>query len=180
MSTVDLVTIIGNLSQSLYPVQKLISGLAYILGLLFFYQAIEKLRKIGDHRAQSSSQEKMYTPAMYIVMGALLVYLPSAMSMMAATAFGAGNVLTYANYNPLNVYSSMGLVIRTAGVLWFVRGCVLVAHASNPGTQHGPKGMAFMIAGVFAMNFDNSIAIVNWCITQFLTATLTVKNLSGY
>lgn len=58
MNTIDLITILGNISQSLYPVQKLITGGAYILGVLFFLTAIGKLKKIGDHRAQSSSQEK--------------------------------------------------------------------------------------------------------------------------
>jgi uncharacterized membrane protein len=180
MNTVDLITIIGNISQSLYPVQKMISGLAYILGIIFFYTAIEKLLKIGDKRTQSSSHDKMYTPVMYLFMGALLVYLPSALPTMAATAFGVGNVLTYASYNPLNVYSSVGLLIRTVGVIWFVRGCVLVAHASNPGTQHGPKGLLFMIAGIFAMNFDNSIAAINWFLNYLIKITVSVKDMGGY
>lgn len=45
MNTIDLITILGNISQSLYPVQKLITGGAYILGVLFFITAIGKLKK---------------------------------------------------------------------------------------------------------------------------------------
>lgn len=47
MNTIDLITILGNISQSLYPVQKLITGGAYILGVLFFLTAIGKLKKMG-------------------------------------------------------------------------------------------------------------------------------------
>ena len=180
MTTTDFITIMGNISQSLYPVQKLITGLAYLLGILFFITAIEKFRKIGDKRAQSSSQEKMYTPMMYMLMGALLLYLPSTLHVLANTAFGVGNVISYTNYNPTNIYSIIGLLIRTAGVLWFVRGCVLVAHASEPGTQDGPKGLVFIVAGILAMNFDNSIAIVNYIIESLISVTMSIKSSQGF
>lgn len=180
MSTLDLVTILGNISQSLFPVQRLISGGAYLLGILFVLKAIGKLRKIADHRAQSSSQEKMFTPMMYLIFGAALIYLPSVIQTMANTAFGVGNVLTYTPPPTPNIYSSMGLIIRTAGLLWFIRGCVLVAHASEPGTQEGPKGLAFIVAGILAMNFDNTIAMINYILGKFLTWTLAFKASQGY
>lgn len=180
MNSVDLVTILGNLSQSLYPVQRLITGGAYLLGILFFITAIGKLRKIGDHRAQSHSQEKIFTPLMYIFMGAMLIYLPTALSIMANTAFGTGNVLTYSDYNPLNIYSSMGLLIRTAGIIWFIRGSVLLAHASQPGSKDGPKGLVFIIAGILAMNFDNTVAMVNTILDHLVSWSLTFKASQGF
>lgn len=180
MTTTDLVTIIGNLSRSLYPIQKFISGGAYLLGILFFMTAIAKLKKIGDKRAQSSSSEKMFTPMMYMLMGAFLLYLPTVFHVMANTTFGVGNVISYTNYNPTNIYSSMGLLIRTAGIIWFVRGCVLVAHASEPGTQEGPKGLVFILAGILAMNFDNSIAVVNYIVTSLISWTMSFKTSQGY
>lgn len=180
MTTLDLVTILGNISQSLYPVQRLITGGAYVLGILFFITAMMKFLKIGNHRAQSSSQEKMYSPMMYLLFGSLLLYLPSALNLAANTAFGVGNVLTYSNYNPTNIYSSMGLLIRTAGVLWFVRGCVLVAQASEPGTQHGPKGLIFILAGILSMNFDNTIAMLNSVMTDIAAWTIAIKNSQGF
>jgi uncharacterized membrane protein HdeD (DUF308 family) len=180
MSTIDLVTIIGNISQSLYPVQRLITGGAYLLGILFFMTAIMKFMKIGDYRAQHSSREKMFTPMMYLLFGAILLYLPSALDVAANTAFGVGNVLTYTSYNPYNIYSSMGLLIRTAGVLWFVRGCVLVAHSSEPGTQQGSKGMLFIIAGILSMNFDNTVSVINSILNNFITWTLAFKKSQGF
>jgi uncharacterized membrane protein HdeD (DUF308 family) len=180
MTTIDLVSILGNISQSLYPIQHLISGGAYLLGILFFITSIMKFMKIGNHRAQGSSQEKMYSPIIYMVIGAILLYLPSALNLAANTAFGVGNVLTYTNYNPTNIYSSMGLLIRTAGVLWFVRGCVLVAQASEPGTQHGPKGLVFIIAGILSMNFDNTVSILNNLMGDIATLTVAIKNSQGF
>ncbi|MDR3441685.1 MAG: type IV secretion protein IcmC [Legionella sp.] len=180
MTTIDLVSILGNISQSLYPLQRLITGGAYILGILFFMTAINKLMKIADHRAQSSSQEKMFTPMMYLLFGAILIYLPSALNVMANTAFGVGNVLTYTEYSPANIYSTMGLFIRTAGVLWFVRGCVLVAQASEPGAQHGPKGLVFIIAGILSMNFDNTVSILNNMMAYITHVTVAIKESQGF
>lgn len=180
MTTIDLVTIIGNISHSLYPLQHLITGGAYVLGILFFITAVNKLMKIGDHRAQSSSKEQMYTPLMYLMFGAILIYLPSALHVAANTAFGAGNVLTYTSYNPINISSSMGLLIQTAGILWFVRGCVLVAHSSQPGTQHGPKGFVFIIAGILSMNFDNTISVLNSIMGNIAAWSVSIAKSQGF
>lgn len=169
MNIPDLVTMIGNISRSLYPVQHLITGGAYVLGILFFMTAITKLRSIAQSK---QSQEKMYSPMMYLLLGAFLLYLPSALDAMANTTFGVGNVLTYSSYNPSNIFSSMGLLIQTIGILWFVRGSVLVAHSSHPGTGHGSKGLAFIFAGILAMNFDNTIAAVNYVVSNFVSWTL--------
>lgn len=180
MNNIDLITIIGNISQSLGSVQRLVTGMAYLLGVLCFIKAISILRKIGDYRPQSPAREKMFTPISYIVIGAVLIYIPTSMSTLANSVFGAGNVLTYGDYNPYNIYSSMGLLIRTAGVIWFVRGSVLLMHASEPGTKEGPKGLLFVIAGIFAMNFDSTIAAVNYILTQLISWTLSVKSSQGY
>ncbi|MFJ1269015.1 type IV secretion protein IcmC [Legionella lytica] len=180
MTTIDLIAILGNLSKSLYPLQRLITGGAYLLGVLFFITAVMKLMKIGDHRAQSQSQERMFVPMMYLLFGALLLYLPSALNLAANTAFGVGNILTYTNYDPTNIYSSMGLLIRTAGVLWFVRGCVLVAQSSEPGAQDGPKGLIFILAGILSMNFDNTVAIMNNMMGSVASWTMAIKQSQGY
>lgn len=181
MTTIDLVSIIGNLSKSLGPVQHLISGSAYILGILFFIHAIGKLRKIGDYHTQSPSHEKMSGPMIYLFMGALLLYLPSALNVMSNTVFGAGNILTYSSsYNSANIYSAMAVLIQTAGVLWFVRGCVLIAHSSEPGEQHGPKGLVFLCAGVLSMNFNETISILNASLSYVTQLTLSIASSQGY
>ena len=180
MNTPDLITIFGNISRSLYPVQHLITGFAYLLGITFFITALSKFFKMADQRAQSSSHGRAFVPLMYLLFGAALVYLPTTLNIMANTTFGAGNVLTYAKVNPADIKSSVGLLIRTAGIVWFIRGCVMLVHASEPGTQEGPKGLAFLVAGVFAMNFDNSIAFANNALDYLAKVTLAVKTSQGF
>ncbi|ASQ46954.1 type IV secretion protein IcmC [Legionella clemsonensis] len=177
MNSTDLVTIIGNLSRSLFPVQHLISGGAYLLGLIFFILALTKLKKIGGSGGRSN--ERIFVPIVYLIGAAALLYLPTAVSLMANTAFGTGNVLQYTSYNPYNIYSSMLLVIQTAGLIWFVRGCVLLIHASEPGVQWGPKGLVFLCAGVLAMNFQNTASMLAAIVNQLVHLSITIRGYTG-
>lgn len=176
----DLVLMIGNISRSLFPVQSLISGLAYLIGIGFFITAIAKLRKIGDARASSSSHEKPFIAIAFLLGGAALVFLPSAVHTLSNTAFGVGNILQYTSYSPYNIVSAMGIVVQTAGLIWFVRGCVLLVTASEPGVKHGAKGLAFLCAGVLAMNFEMTLAVANTLLEKMSTFTINVKNARGY
>ncbi|KTC86138.1 MULTISPECIES: hypothetical protein [Legionella] len=178
-STTDIVAMLGNLSRSLFPVQHLISGFAYLIGIAFFLVAIAKFKKIGES-AGKQSQEKMFGPLAFLLGGAALVFLPSAVSLLANSTFGVGNVLSYTDYNPYNIYSSMGLIIQTAGVIWFIRGCVLLVGASSPGVQHGPKGLAFLFAGILAVNFQGTAAFLNTVMGHLESLTMTLKNSQGF
>ena len=163
----DLVSMIGNVSRSLYSVESLIAGLGYLIGIFFVIIALSKLK----HHTHSSSQEGMFEPIAYFFGGAALIFLPSMLRTLSNTVFGSGNVLQYIQYNPYSIYNSMGMVIQTAGVIWFVRGCVLLVHGSAPGAQHGTKGLAFIVAGIFATNFEYSVGIVNYCMNHLMLLT---------
>ena len=65
----------------------------------------------------------------------------------------------------------MGLVIQTAGIIWFMRGCVLLVQGSNPSKQEGAKGMTFIGAGILAMNFQYTIGIVNYAMNGLMRLT---------
>lgn len=171
----DIVSMIGNLSQSLVPVQTLIAGLGYLIGIFLVITAVTKLKKIGDYRSQGSSGEKMFVPIAYLIGGAALIFLPSALKVLSSTAFGTGNILQYTPYNPYNVYASMKILIQTAGLIWFIRGAVLLVHASEPGVKEGPKGLAFIVAGILAVNFEGTVGAVNFVIEHLMSLTKPSK-----
>ena len=165
----DIVTMLGNLSQSLLAVQALVTGSAYLIGLLFMITALSRLKKIGDSRARGGSNEKMFIPIAYFVGGAALIYLPTAVTVLSTTTFGSGNILQYTQYKQYDIYKSMKVLIFTAGLIWFVRGCTLLVHASQPGIQHGPKGLAFVCAGVMAINFEGSVTAFNYILNNLMS-----------
>jgi hypothetical protein len=164
----DLVAMLGNLSRSLSSFDTLLTGLGYLIGIVFMITAMSKFRKIGDARASSGSQEKLFIPVAYFFGGAALIFLPSMLTTLSDTVFGSSNVLQYIQYNPYSVYNSMGIVVQTAGLIWFIRGCVLLVHGSEPGVQEGPKGLAFVAGGILAMN---TMSALNYIVSHLLDLT---------
>lgn len=167
----DLVAMLGNLSRSLSSFDTLLTGLGYPIGIVFMITAMSKFRKIGDARASSGSQEKLFIPVAYFFGGAALIFLPSMLTTLSDTVFGSSNVLQYIQYNPYSVYNSMGIVVQTAGLIWFIRGCVLLVHGSEPGVQEGPKGLAFVAGGILAMNFEYTMSALNYIVSHLLDLT---------
>ncbi len=164
MST-DWVVMLGNLSGSFVAVQTLLAGFAYLLGLLLVIIALTKFQSLGDSHG---SQEKMSVPMAYLLGGVALIFLPSTISVLSNTAFGVGNVLQYIPYDPHSIYNSVGILVQTAGLIWFIRGCILLIHGSEPGAQEGPKGLAFLAAGILAMNFNWTMGLINSIITYLM------------
>jgi len=177
--TPDLVTMLENLSNSLGPVEQLMGHAAVLVGLLFLLKAVTKFKKIGDARARSSSQERMFVPIMYVLAGAALIYLPSSIATLSQTAFGTENVLAYGDTGQANVINSIEFIIEVVGVIWFMRGCALLAHASEPGIQHGPKGLAFLVAGIFAVNFKLTMTGLDYVLEHLIHLFLSFKRPTG-
>ena len=154
----DLVSMLANLSHSLASIQLFITAFGYILGLVFSIVAIMKFKQ----NIESHSQEGMYSAGMYLVAGIGLIFLPSMVTILSSTAFGTYSILQYTSYNPYDIYASMGILLRTAGLIWFVRGCALLVHSGGQGSELAPKGLAFIAGGILAINFQYSLAAINY------------------
>lgn len=165
MDNLDLISMLNHLSQSLLSVQALIAGMGYVLGLVFILSALSKLKTIMD--SSQASQISMNIPIAYFLSGMALLYMPSMIETLSSTLFGQESLLRYTDYRPYSLDRSMHVIIETMGVIWFVRGCVLLAHSSDPRSGRrgskgiGAKGLAFVVASIFAMNFDKTVSVLN-------------------
>lgn len=157
MKPIDLITILGNISQSLSSVQRFLTGFAYVLGVWFVVVALIKLKMIVASGRFGGASNRMFIPFAYFLGGCVFIFIPSAIETLGNTAFGISNPISYSTKNPYNIFNSVGFIIQTMGLVWFIRGCVLLVHASEPGIQWGPKGLVFLCAGVFAMNFQMTV-----------------------
>ncbi len=173
---IDLIGILKNLQTSLGPIQMMLSGFAYVLGITLVLIALMKFRKIANAGHQSPSHEKLFVPVTYMAIGAGLIFVPSSFSVLTNTLFGAANVLAYTTRNDETVMSLMTFLIQTAGVLWFIRGAVLLVHASEPGVQHGSKGLTFIFSGILAMNFETTFEMLSATFSSLFSAMATLKN----
>lgn len=174
--TTDLIDMIGNLSRNLFSVQHLLYGLSYVLGLVFFFKAFQKFGEVAQRGRQVA--KNFLVPTAYLFGGATLLFMPSMSEALANTFFGASNILQYAVYNPYDIYSSMSVVIKTAGIIWFLRGSVLLTHASEGHGNEGKKGLMFLVAGIFSMNFDTSVAYISTVMAKLAAYTMSFKGQS--
>lgn len=160
---IDLTAMLINLSHSMQPVQRALSGMGYVLGIILVIVGFGKLKNVIQHR-HAAHGEGVGGAVGFILGGAMLVYLPSSVSTLSNTFFGASNVLSYgesAQPNPL--YDAILVIIQTTGLLWFIRGTSLIISASKPGDDKiGPKGFTFLIAGILAMNIESTITALTF------------------
>jgi hypothetical protein len=180
MNESNWISMIERLAQSTLPVQALASGFGYVVGIIFMLIGLKKLQRIADFRARSSSNIPIIVPFAYFIGGAILIFFPEAVKIASTTAFGTGNILAYAKINRASYLGAMIIIIQTIGVIWFIRGTVLLVNASNPGIQHGPKGFAFLISGILAINFEGTVSLINTAMQYVGSYTMAFKGSLGY
>lgn len=169
------VDILTNLANSLAPVEKLITGGAYIIGCAFMFKAIYSLRIYGESRTMGSSNHSLKEPLAYLMVGAILIYFPTALEVFLQTTFGYQNILQYAPVNSSNqaldklfgsgsaVGRPLSMLIQVIGLIAFVRGWVLVARSASQGQPPGGtgKGIVHVFGGILAMNIVGTLTIIN-------------------
>lgn len=171
MTSTDLIVMFNNLSRSLPAVEEFLGGFAYIFGIIFCLAGLSKLK---EAYAEGGSA-RITAPIAYLLTGIGLLFLPSLVDAYSSTLFGSqDNVLAYSQSDPYDIYSSMVILIQTIGFVWFIRGCILMSHSSEP--QHGqegrkgmgPKGLLFIIGGLFAINIYSTVDMLDYMITQLM------------
>jgi intracellular multiplication protein IcmC len=170
------ITILKNIAENLIPVQKLITGAAYLLGLGFFIKAVMSMKALGESRTMmSQTHGSLKEPLIYFLVASVLVYFPSALAALLTTTFGSSNILQYAPVNSQNttistlfgsssqVGQSLAMIIQTIGLVAFVRGWILIARSASQGQQPGGvgKGLVHIFGGILAMNIVLTLQIID-------------------
>jgi hypothetical protein len=167
-----------NISKSLVPVQSLMTGAAYLFGIILIYNAFERLRTMMNSGRRS--QEHMMIVVAYLLGGSGLLFLPSMVSVLANTFFGVNNVLQYVSFQNYGILGAIKIIIQTAGVIWFFRGMILLVHASEPGGEEGPRGLAMLVAGIFGIYFNETIqwmnSVVNLIMNHMTLTSITAPS----
>jgi len=172
LSQADILT---NISKSLEPVQHLITGGAYLIGCAFIFKAIYSLKIYGEARTMMSNSASVKEPLVYLMVGALLIYFPTGLSIVMQTTFGYENPLDYGPVNSNNstldavfgngstVGKPLTMLIRVIGLVAFVRGWVLIARSASQGQPPGGtgKGLVHVFGGILAFNIVGTLQMIN-------------------
>jgi intracellular multiplication protein IcmC len=156
----DSANMLINLSNSYSGIWHFITGGAVLMGMAFAVRGIYYLKIYGDARTMMSSNSNLKIPVTYLLIAAVLLFLPSTFDVVMTTAFGSPDV-TPLSYNSksvgnLSVQATNAILgfIQIMGLISFVRGWVIIAKAaqgSSQGVTTG-KGITHIIGGILAIN----------------------------
>ncbi|TAL58983.1 MAG: type IV secretion protein IcmC [Legionella sp.] len=169
------VNILNNIANSVYPVERLLTGAAYLIGCAFLFKAIYSLKVYGEARTMMSSNASIKEPLIYLLIGAGFIYFPTTFQILMKSSFGYSNVLQYAPVSSGNnaldqlfgagsvVGRPLTMIIQVIGLVAFIRGMVLLARSSSQGQQPGGtgKGLVHIIGGILAVNIVGTLTVIN-------------------
>ncbi len=167
--------ILTNIGNSLAPIQRLITGGAYLIGCAFIFKAIYSLKIYGEARTMMSNSASVKEPIVYLIVGAMLIYFPTGFAILMQTTFGYQNILQYAPVNSGNaaldtlfgsgsvVGKPLAMLIQVIGLIAFVRGWVLIARSASQGQPPGGtgKGLIHVFGGILAINIVGTLNMIN-------------------
>ena len=167
--------ILNNIANNMLPVERLLTGAAYLIGLSFAFKALYSLKIYGEARTMMSSNTSIKEPLIYLIVAAIFIYFPTGFQVMMNTTFGYSNVLAYGPVSSSNktmdslfgpdslIGRPLALIIQTVGLVAFIRGWVLIARSASQGQQPGGtgKGLVHVFGGILAMNIVGTLQIIN-------------------
>lgn len=167
--------ILNNIANNLIPVERLVTGFAYLIGLAFAFKAIFSLKAYGEARTMMSKETNLKEPLIYLFVAGIFIYFPTALGILLTTTFGSKSILEYGPTNSTNqtlsalfgpgstVGRPIAIIIQTIGVIAFIRGWVLIARSASQGQPPGGtgKGLIHVFGGILAMNIVATLEVVN-------------------
>lgn len=171
---IDFPMMLTNLGTSLEPVQRLIGATTWLMGLVFFYKGIAKFRTSAAARDYSNFKGTFA----YLGVGILLFYFPTTLQTFLVTAYGYDSPLAYsawldyliAKYG--NFTATIVKLIWLMGLVWFIRGFVLLASPNRPEEKRHKRGLIYIVAGILAINITATANILTATLQSIMTATL--------
>ncbi|MDP3561462.1 MAG: type IV secretion protein IcmC [Legionellaceae bacterium] len=164
------VDVLTNLANSLVPVEDLLTGAAYLMGIGFAIKAIFTLKTHGEQRSSMSGTGNMKEALIYILVAGMLLYFPSAFDTLMNSTFGYSTVLAYSQ-NPYMtgifgsnsaVGTSITIIIQVIGLFAFIKGWIMIARGAAQGQSAGNTGKGFMhvFGGILAMNVVGTMQVI--------------------
>lgn len=157
-----------NISLQLPYLFEVVSGFCYLGGVFFVLGGLMKLKTFGESQTMSSNRLDLKEPISYIIIGAMLIYVPTMKDTMLISVYGTATRSPYVGYGTQQgSFNEMGQVIvnivEFVGFVAFVRGLFLFHRVGAGQAQQGTfnKGLTHLIGGVIAMNVVGFVNIID-------------------
>ena len=181
----DVQAVLTNLSNIIVPLTAMVLTISFCAGIYMIFHALTMMKKFGN-TSQMSQPGELAGPLMQLVVGAILIYLPTSTDTMMNSIFNTGSsIFGYNNINYQNLgagasllgyvsSNSLGaqwqslantlvLYIQFIGLLSFIKGWFIMSKAAGAGSQPGnaAKGITHIIGGIIAINFVGAVQVIS-------------------
>jgi intracellular multiplication protein IcmC len=163
ISALSAEDMIINIATQLPALMRMVTALAYVLGMYFMFQGLLKLKEYGEARTMMSQQHSMKAPLIYLIIGALLIYLPTTVSVSLNTFWTDPNPYAYIDQQSdwSQFWNVCFVIVQFVGVIAFIRGLVILSHLSTGGQQgEFGRGVTHIIGGVFCINIYQFVQMI--------------------
>ena len=161
----DFNTIITNIGNSIAPLWRLVTGAAYLFGFAFIFRGIFMLKTYGEARTMMSGQGNFKGALVCLFVSVALIFSQTMYQSLLLTTFNVSSTspMEYPTSTTMDqqAYFSLLYFIQFIGLVSFIRGWVMLSHASNPGQQNSfGKALTHIAGGLLAINIQGTIDIV--------------------
>lgn len=160
LSAEDMIT---RIAEQLPSLMRMITAIAYVMGMYFIFFALLKLKQYGESRTMMSSSHSLKDPLILLVVGALMLYLPSSIQVGLSTFWVNPNPYGYLQEQDewAQFINNCYLIIQLFGVIAFIRGLIILSHLGGHG-QPGTfgRGITHIVGGIFCINIYEFIQVV--------------------
>lgn len=156
---------IANLVNHIPNLTRLVTAFAYVMGMVFVFSGILKLKHVGESRTMMSHEHSLKGPITYIVIGAMLIYLPSTVQVGLTTFWTEPNPYGYLEEHDqwAEFINACFMIVQLVGIIAFIRGLIILAQAGggHGGHQGGfGKGVTHIIGGILCINLYQFIQVI--------------------
>jgi len=154
-----------NISKQVPQLMRLVTAIAYVLGMYFIIHGVILLKHLGESRTMMSQEHSLSGPLIYIAVGSLLLYLPSSVQLGMNTFWTSPCPYCYAVGGDqwTQFLSVCYTIIQLFGVIAFIRGLVTLTHLGGRGggaPDTLAKGLTYIIAGIFCINIYQFVQVI--------------------
>lgn len=162
-NTLTASDMLANIASQIPFVMQLVTAIAYVMGMYLIIAGIIKLKHVGESRTMMSQEHSIKTPMIFLVIGACLLYLPSAVQVGMSSFWTNPSPYGYVTQMDQwsQVMNDIYLVVQLFGTVAFIRGLLILSHLGGHG-QPGTfaKGVTHIIGGLFCINIYQLVQVV--------------------
>lgn len=158
-------SILANIQQNIPSLMRLVTAIAYVMGMYLIIDGIVKLKHVGEMRTQMSHEHHLTGPIVKIAIGAMLLYLPTSVQVGLSTFWTNPNPYGYVIQQDQweQFINICFLVVQFIGTVAFIRGLVMLSHIGSQGGGHQnslSRGLTHVIGGILCINIYQFIQVI--------------------